>query len=420
MTSRERVLKALTHKEPDKVPIDLGATYNSGISACALYRLREYYGLEKRPIQIYETSQMIGTMEPDIMERLHIDVIGLNSANDCAGVPLHGPMQDFTMPDGTPVRISADHRYKIDEKGRSFLYPQGNDSYGPSYMMPEGGYFFDAIPRSAGYDEDNLTPVEDFKEDFKPISQEDARWYEENAKLLRETTDKAVFGCFGMGGIGDPSAIPGGGVLEPKGIRTYQDWCMAQLLYPEYIEAVFDMWTDNAMKSLEIYYQAVGDNIDVINISGTDFGTQAGPIMSLDTFRTLYKPYYRKMNDWVHNHTTWKTHYHCCGAIEVFIEDFIDMGVDVLNPVQLSASGMDARQLKDKYGSRITFWGGGVDTQGLLPTGTPEQVKAQVKERLDILARGGGYVFNTIHNIMGNVPAENIAACFEAAAEFGF
>lgn len=177
MTSRERVLTALAHKEPDKVPIDLGATYNSGISACALYRLREYYGLEKRPIQIYETSQMIGTMEPDIMERMHIDVIGLNSANDCAGVPLHGPMQDFTMPDGTPVKISAAHKYKVDEKGRSFLYPQGNDSYDPSYVMPEGGYFFDAIPRSPGYDEDNLTPEEDFKEDFKPISQEDARWY---------------------------------------------------------------------------------------------------------------------------------------------------------------------------------------------------------------------------------------------------
>ena len=169
MTSRERVLTALAHKEPDKVPIDLGATYNSGISACALYRLREYYGLEKRPIQIYETSQMIGTMEPDIMERMHIDVIGLNSANDCAGVPLHGPMQDFTMPDGTPVKISAAHKYKVDEKGRSFLYPQGNDSYDPSYVMPEGGYFFDAIPRSPGYDEDNLTPEEDFKEDLSPF-----------------------------------------------------------------------------------------------------------------------------------------------------------------------------------------------------------------------------------------------------------
>lgn len=420
MNSRERVLASLNHKEPDKVPIDLGSTYNSGISACALYRLREYYGLEKKPVQIYETSQMIGAMEPDIIEKMDIDVIGLNSANDCVGVPLHGPMQDFTMPDKTPVKISAKHVYKIDEQGRSFLHPQGNADYDPSWVMPEGGYFFDAINRSPGYDEDNLTPEEDWKEDFKPISDADADWYAENSKLLRETTDKAIFGCFGQGGIGDPSSIPGGHLLEPKGIRTYQDWCMAQLLYPEYVEAVFEMQTENALKNLEIYHQAVGDNIDVINISGTDFGTQVGPLMSLETFRELYKPYYRKMNDWVHENTNWKTHYHCCGAIRTFIEDFIEMGVDVLNPLQLSAAGMDARDLKDTFGDRITFWGGGVDTQGLLPTGTPDQVKAQVKERLDILARGGGFVFNTIHNIMGNVPAENIAACFEAAREFQF
>lgn len=420
MTSRERVLTSLNHQQPDKVPIDLGATYNSGISACALYRLRSYYGLEVKPIQIYETSQMIGSMEPDIIDKMAIDVIGLNSANDCAGVTLYGPMQDFTMPDGTPVKISAAHKYKIDEQGRSFLWPQGNENYDPSYMMPEGGYFFDAINRSPEYDEDNLTPLEDFKDDFNLITDADADWYAENAKLLRDTTNKAIFGCFGMGGIGDPSAIPGGHVLEPKGIRTFQDWSMAQLLYPEYVEAVFEMQTENALKCLEIYYQAVGDNIDVINISGTDFGTQAGPLMSLDTFRKLYKPYYKRMNDWVHKHTNWKTHYHSCGSMKIFIEEFIEMGVDSLNPVQLSAVGMDARELKDTYGDRIIFWGGGVDTQKLLPYGTPEEVRAQVKDRLDILARGGGYVFNTIHNVMGNIPAENIAACFAAAREFVF
>jgi len=420
MTSRERVLASINHRQPDRVPIDLGATHNSGISACALYRLRKYYGLEVKPIEIFETSQMLGTMESDILDLMEIDVIGLHSANDCTGVLQRGELQDFTMPDSTPVKIPAGVKYKIDEKGRTFLYPQGNDNYPPSFLMPKGGYFFDALNRSPGYDEDNLTPEEDYKDDFQLMSDDAANWYAENAKLLRETTDKAIFGCFGMGGIGDPFGIPGGHVLEPKGIRTYQDWCMAQLLYPEYVEAVFEMQTENAIKNMEIYYQAVGDNIDVINISGTDFGTQAGPIMSMDTFHELYMPYYRRMNDWVHEHTSWKTHFHCCGAIEVFIEDFIDMGVDILNPVQLSAVGMDAKQLKEKYGDRITFWGGGVDTQGLLPTGTPEEVKAQVKERLDILARGGGYVFNTIHNILGNVPAENIAACFEAAREFGF
>lgn len=420
MTSRERVLTSLNHKQPDKVPIDLGASHNSGISATALYRLREYYGLETKPIEIYEMAQLIGNVDKDLIDLMEIDVIGLHAANDCTGVPQRGEWQDFTMADGTPVKIDAGIRYKLDTDGKTYLYPQGNSDVSPGFQMPKDGYFFDTIDRSSGFDEDNLTPVEDFKEDFQLMSDDAAEWYAENSKLLRDTTDKAVFGCFGLGSLGDAFQIPGAHTLNPKGIRSYQDWCMAQLLYPEYIEAVFDMWTENALKNLEIYHQAVGDNIDVINISSTDFGTQTGPLLSQDTFCELYKPYYKKMNDWVHKNTRWKTHFHSCGAVESFIEHFIDMGVDILNPVQLSAVGMDARQLKDKYGDRITFWGGGVDTQDLLPNGTPEEIKKQVTERLRILAENGGYVFNTIHNIMGNVPAENIAACFEAAREFRY
>ena len=419
MTSRERVMAAINHQQPDRVPIDLGASHNTGISASALYRLRKYYGLETKPIDIYETAQLIGNVDDDLKDILGVDVIGLHAANDCTGVPQRGIWKDFTMPDGTPIRIDAGLQYKV-ENGKTYLYPQGNTEVEPSFVMPAGGYFFDAIDRAPEFDEDDLTPKEDFAEDFQPISDDAAEWYAENAKLLRDTTDKAIFGCFGLGSIGDAFQIPGAHTLHPKGIRNYENWSMAQLLYPEYIEEVFDMWTESVLKNLEIYYQAIGDNIDVINISGTDFGTQVGPLMSMDTFRELYKPYYKKMNDWVHTHTKWKVHFHSCGAVEPFIEDFIDMGVDILNPVQIGAAGMEAQALKDKYGSRITFWGGGVDTQNLLPNGTPEEIRQQVRERLNILARGGGYVFNTIHNVMGNVPAENVAACFEAARDFRF
>lgn len=421
MTSRERVLAAINHKQPDRVPMDMGATIYTGISACALYRLREYYGLETKPIDIFEISQMIGWMEQDLIDQMELDVIGLPQAKDFAGVPIYGPKQDFRMPDGTPVRISAKHKYRIDENKRSYLFPQGDDSVDYSYVMPDGGYFFDAVHRAPDYDEDDLRPAEDFAEDFKikAITDEDADWLAENSKLLRETTDKAIFGTL-RSSLGDPSEIEGPQVLHPTGIRGYQDWSMAQLLYPEYCEEVLDMWTEAGLKNLEIYKQAVGDNIDIINISGTDLGTQIGQLLSVDTFRELYKPRFKRLNDWVHENTNWKVHYHSCGAIRPFLDDFVEMGVDIINPVQTTAKGMDAQELKDIYGDKLVFWGGGIDTQDTLPNKSVEEIKAHVKKNMDILAKDGGFVFTTIHNIMGDVPADHIAAAFEAARNYRF
>lgn len=197
MTSRERVMAAINHQQPDRVPIDLGASHNTGISASALYRLRKYYGLETKPIDIYETAQLIGNVDDDLKDILGVDVIGLHAANDCTGVPQRGIWKDFTMPDGTPIRIDAGIQYKV-ENGKTYLYPQGNTEVEPSFVMPAGGYFFDAIDRAPEFDEDDLTPKEDFAEDFQPISDDAAEWYAENAKLLRDTTDKAIFGCFGL------------------------------------------------------------------------------------------------------------------------------------------------------------------------------------------------------------------------------
>lgn len=172
------------------------------------------------------------------------------------------------------------------------------------------------------------------------------------------------------------------------------------------------------LKNLEMYRQAVGDRIQLVWISGTDFGTQNGEFIRPERFRELYKPYYAKVNQWVHQNTGWKTFYHSCSSIVGFLDDFVDMGVDALNPVQLSAKGMDARMLKDKYGDKLTFWGGGVDTQQTLPYGTPEEVRKQVLERLEILSRGGGYVFNFIHNVVAKTPVENLMAAFDAVREF--
>jgi uroporphyrinogen-III decarboxylase len=284
--------------------------------------------------------------------------------------------------------------------------------------MPPGGTFFDNIYRSPPGDEDNLTPLEDYRENYSLKTDEDCKYWEKESKRLYEETDYAIFGVCGGMGLGDVAEIPGPWVANPQGIRDIEGWLMAHVQYPEYIEAVFEYQTETALKNLEMYRQAVGDRIQVIWLSGTDFGTQCSLMQSKEIFRKFYKPLYKKVNHWVHANTTWKTFYHTCGAVEPLIEDFIDMGMDILNPVQSSASGMDAKKLKDQYGRRIVFWGGGVNTQKTLPLGSPEEVRREVLERLEVFSPGGGFVFATIHNIVAKVPVENIIAMFDAIAEF--
>lgn len=418
MSSKERVLAAINHQEADRVPIDIGAANNTGISVSALARLRKFYGLPDKDLPIYELMQLLGEVDEEMRQILGSDVIGLRNRNDVLGLPIDAPQQLFVMPDGTRSLINAKHKIKKTPDGKTYLYPKGDDTAQASFMMPEGGYFFDNIDRTPDFDEDNLTPLEDFKDSFPIMDDEEARYYEKEAKRLAEETDYAVLGVFGKGAIGDPSDIPGAALYAPQGIRRYEDWVMAQLLYPDYIHEVFELQTQNFIKNAEIYHQAVGGNIQICVVSGTDFGSQTGPMMSLDTFQTLYKPYYKRMNDWVHQNTNWKTFFHSCGAISTLLDDFVEMGVDILNPVQLSASGMDAQMLKDKYGKKLVFWGGGVNTQETLPNGSLEEIEAEVKERLKIFSPGGGFVFATIHNIMGNVPAENIDRVYKTVREF--
>lgn len=418
MTSRERVLAAINHQQPDRVPIDFGATGQTGISVCALARLREYLGLPKKDLDVFEMVQMLGVVDEDLRQLMKSDVIGMNHPEDSLGVMNTGKKKEFTMPDGTKCMVNAGNEWDILPDGGIKMYPQGDRTAPPSIYMPAGGYFFDIIDRTPEYDEDNLTPREDFKNFFSVMSDETARYYEKESTRLYTETDYAIIGNLAGAGFGDSGAIPAPFEKHPQGIRKFDEWVMAQALYPEYVQEVFEMQTEFMLKNLEIYKQACGDKIQICWISGTDFGTQNAEFMSTQMFQELYKPYYKRVCGWIHEHTNWKTFFHTCGCVVNLLDDFVDMGMDIINPVQLSARGMDPHMLKEKYGDKLTFWGGGVDTQVTLPGGTPDEVAAQVIERLDILSKGGGYVFNTIHNIVGDTRAENIWAAFNAVHKY--
>lgn len=419
MNSRERVIAAIHHREPDRCPIDLSATGQTGMNASTLYRLRRALGLTEHPIRIIEPAQMLGDPGEDLLKLIGSDVVGLWNRGNFYGYR-NEHWKPWRMSDGTPVEMGGGFAYDVDSEGRTWVYPQGDRTAPYSAVMPAGGSFFDSVDHAEPFDMDDadeeaLTPREDFKDDFGLATEEDARYWESESRRLYEETEYAVVGMLGGAGFGDVACLPGPSVKHPRGIRRMDDWLAAHLLFPDYIDEVFSLQTEVMLKNLELYRQAVGDRIQVVWISGTDFGTQHGTFLSPDVFRRLYKPHYRIVNDWVHQHTNWKTFYHSCGSVYPLMGDFVEMGVDILNPLQLSADGMDPVKIKAEFGEKLTFWGGGVDTQGTLPFGTPDEVRRQVKERIRILNRGGGYVFNPIHNVVANVPPENLIAMYQAA-----
>ncbi|MCL2001087.1 MAG: methyltransferase, partial [Planctomycetes bacterium] len=219
--------------------------------------------------------------------------------------------------------------------------------------------------------------------------------------------------------LGDISRIPAPGLKHPKGIRDIEEWYISLSLRPDYVRRVLELQTAIGLENMKRVHQLGGDELcDVIHLSGTDFGTQQGLFCSLDTFEHIFAPSYRKLCGWVHENTPWKTFKHSCGSVEPLIDPLLEVGFDILNPVQCSAANMAPEMLKKKYGDRLVFWGGGIDTQRVLPFGTPEEVKTQVWERLKVFSPGGGFVFATIHNTQARTPLANFLAMVDALNEF--
>lgn len=412
--SKHNFKETINHRQPDRVVVDFGSTAVTGIHVLIVEKLREYYGLEKRPVKVFEPYQMLGEIDDDLIREMGIDVIGIYGENNMFGIK-NSDWKVHKMPWGQEVMLPGEFNYSYTVNGDILIHPGGDTSVPPCAMMPKSGYFFDALNRQEPIDDSTLK-IEDNLEEFTAISDHNLEYWKKQVESV-ENSGKGVVASLGGTALGDIALVPGLQLKDPKGIRGVEEWYISTVMREDFVREIFERQTGIALENLKKIYDVTGNMIDVVFICGTDFGTQNSTFCSPETYSRVWLPYYKKVNDWIHQNTGWKTFKHSCGSIESLMELFIESGFDIINPVQINASGMDSRMLKKKYGSRVVFWGGGVDTQGVFPFGTPAQVKEQVKRQCDILNKDGGFVFNTVHNIQANVPFGNVVAMLEALKE---
>ncbi len=390
MNPRERILTALRHQELDRVPIDLGAMRSTGITALAYRRLKEHLGLTEGEVYVYDTGQQLAVVEPPILDLFGLDVVPLDLDQ------LRG-WQPYTLPDGYPARIVADFITETAPDGSVYQLEDGRRVR----CRPPSSHYFYCIyqPLAEATTPADLNPLP-----LQGYSDDELILLRDRARYLYQNSDYAIMGHFG------------GSILEAgQGLRGWERFMIDLARGGPFLEAFLERLTEVHLADLARYLDAVGPYIQII-VMGDDLGTQHGPQISPQTYRRWIKPCHTRIYGYVHQHyPEVYVFLHSCGGIYPLIPDLIEAGVQILNPVQISAAGMDPVRLKREFGADLTFWGGGCDTQHTLPHGTPAEVAAEVKRLLDIFAPGGGYVFNQVHNIQADVPPENIVAMLETA-----
>ncbi len=416
MNGRERIETTCGHCEPDKLAVDFAGGFQTGIHVSSVYKLRQHYGLKEGPVKVVEPYQMLGEVQPDLGEILGVDTASLHGSGTMFGFPA-SDFKAWELADGTPVLVPGGFNTEYEANGDLLQYPENDHSVGPCARMPEGGYFFDAIVRQPEIDDDKLDPSDNLEE-FGPVAADELALLVERAEALHAKTDRALFCTFGGLTFGDIALVPATFLKAPKGIRDIEEWYVSLVTRPEYVKQVFERQAEIAVENLARLHAAVGDKISIIQTNGTDFGTQNGPFCSPDQYRDLYLPYQQKVNGWIHEHTNWKTFMHCCGSIVPLLDLIVEAEFDILNPVQFNAADMDSAKLKKQYGDRLTFWGGGVDTQKTLPFGTPQEVRDEVTRQIETFAPGGGFVFCSVHNVQAQIPTENLVAMLETANQY--
>lgn len=395
MNSRERVVAALEHREADRVPLDLGAMLSTGITGIAYNKLKAYLGIHNGRTRMYDLGQQLAEPEPAILERIGADVLPLFISDPKRWKP-------STLPDGSPCEVPEWFNPETLPDGSQVL----RDEHGHIVArMPKDGLYFDGVYHPLA----GVTSVSELEQYpfYSPIDQATLTDLHERAKHLYESTEYALM----LNGAGS--------IYEwAQGLRGWDVFMMDLAEDPAFAGTLLAKLVEAHIRRLEQILPAVEGYVQVIQV-GDDLGMQDGPQLSPRLYRRVVKPWHEKLYRYIKEHTRARLFLHTCGSVYAFIPDFIEMGVDILNPVQVSARDMDTRRLKREFGKDIVFWGGGCDTQRVLPFGTPAEVREEVKRRIDDLAPGGGFVFNQVHNIQAGVPPENIMAMYEAVREFG-
>jgi uroporphyrinogen decarboxylase len=408
MNSRQRILDALSYKETERIPVDFSGHRSSGIAAVLYGKLKKALGITSGNIYIYDMVQQLAIVEEPVLDTLKIDTVEMGRGF-CLD---EKDWKDWVLPDGTPCKIP--YYIHVEKKGPDwYIYNDAGQELG---VQKEGCWYFeqtyfplaDRDPST-----ENLSDLDDILGNtiwtgvvhpgaHIEMNEKGLQEMATGAKTLRESTDRAVMGLFG------------GNMFEiPQFLFRMDNYLMYMGLYPDLVHRLSEKLCTIHLKNIEKWLGAVGPYIDII-VFGDDLGSNTGPLISPDMYKEYYKPYHKKMWDLVKKMAPHvKINLHSCGGIEPFLEDLIDAGLDAINPVQVSANTMDPTTLKNKYHGHITFWGGGCDTQQVLPNGTPDEVKKHTKEMLNIWSPGGGFVFQQVHNMMANVPVENILAMFE-------
>jgi uroporphyrinogen decarboxylase len=411
LTPRQRVLAAIEHREPDRVPVDLGATPSSGISAIAYGRLKQHLGMHEGHVRVYDVVQQIAQPEDGILDRFGIDVVDVGRAFNCDDADWY----DVELPDGQPAQYPTWFRPERQPDGSWLARAWDGTAIA---RMPAGGAFFDqacypyldGCPDRVGDLDDAMAKVLWAALPHSPWDRAgEADFWEQfraRALELRASTDRAII------------AVCGCNLFEwGTFLRRLDNFLMDLVTDPVGVERLLDALMQRHLATLEKVCAAVGDVCDILRF-GDDLGLDGGPFMRPDIYRRFFKPRHTQLCQYVHTHTPMKTFLHSCGSIYELLPDLIEAGFDVINPVQTNCRDMEPDRLQREFGRDITFWGGGCDTREVLNRAEPEQVAAHVLGRMEVFAPGGGFVFSAIHNILPDVPPENILAMFAAIRQF--
>lgn len=408
MRRRERVLAALRHEGPDRVPIDLGAMASTGIHAVTYAALKRHLGLRRGVVRVYDVGQQLAEPEREVLELFHIDVLDVTRSLEPCG-PDWRRWKPWILPEGTPCEIPEWFNPEPDGKGGWVV----RDASGSVVSrMPAGSFYFGGVDN--WHSKPPLANVRSPEEvdvynwDAHKVSDMHVEWVRRKAEHLYRNTDYALMFSTYMG------------FHEwGQGLRGWSTW-LADLVHRGGLASrMLDRMLEVNLYNLKQYVEAVKDYVQVIEF-GDDLGTQQGPQIPPRVYREVLKPYHEELFQHVKKHSRMFVFLHSCGSIYALIPDLIDAGVDALNPVQISARDMEPERLKLKFGEQITFWGGGCDTQRVLPFATAREVAEHVRRNVEIFKPGGGFVFVQVHNIQPGVRPENIVAMLKAALDYGW